>query len=150
MWDPGEYRKCGIPASTGNVGLGRVPERWDQGEYWKGGIRQVPKRWDLGRYLKGGIWASTGNVGSWRVLERWDPGEYRKCGILVSIEKVGSGQVPERWDPDEMLENPKQVKRSKQTQGKGVGLSMTFRVCQQMTRISQKSNTIMTKEVGMP
>ena len=52
----------------------------------------------------------------------------------------------------EMLENPKPAKRSKQTQGKGVGVgpSMTSRVCQQMTRISQKSNTIMTKEGGIP
>ena len=79
----------------------------------------------------------------------WDPGEYRKSGIRASIEKVGSEQVPERWDPGEMLENPKQAKRSKQTQGKRVGPSMTSRVCQQMTRISQKSNTIMTKEGGM-
>ena len=50
----------------------------------------------------------------------------------------------------EMLENLKQAKRSKQTQGKGVGPSMTSRVYQQLTRISQKSNTIMTKEGGMP
>ena len=48
-----------------------------------------------------------------------------------------------------MLENPKQAKRSKKTHGKGVGLSMTSRVCQQMTRISKKSNTIMTKEGDM-
>ena len=53
-------------------------------------------------------------------------------------------------ESDEMLENLKQAKRSKQTQGKGVGLSMKSRVCQQMTRISQKSNIIMTKEGGMP
>ena len=26
-WDPGEYRKCGIRASTRNVGSGRLPER---------------------------------------------------------------------------------------------------------------------------
>ena len=49
-----------------------------------------------------------------------------------------------------MLENPKQAKLSKQTHGKGVGPSMTSRVYQKMTRISQKSNTIMTKEGGMP
>ena len=58
---------------------------------------------------------------------------------------MGSGGVPEMGNPGEMLENPKQAKRSKQTHGKGVSPSMTSRVCQQMTRISQKSNTIMTK-----
>ena len=63
----------------------------------------------------------------------WDPGEYR-----------------EGRNPGEMLENPEQAKRSKQTQGKVVGPSMTSRVYQQMTRISKKSNTIMTKEGGMP
>ena len=67
----------------------------------------------------------------------------------MSTGKVGSGQVPEMGNPG-MLENPKQAKLSKQTQGKGVGPSMTSRVCQQMTRISKKSNTIMTKEGGMP
>ena len=66
----------------------------------------------------------------------WDPGEYQECGIWASTRKVGSGQVPEMWDPGEMLENPKQAKRSKQTQGKVVGPSMTSRVYQQMTRIS--------------
>ena len=48
MWDLGEYQKCGIRASTGNVeirastgnvGSGRVPEMWDLGEYHKCGIR---------------------------------------------------------------------------------------------------------------
>ena len=82
-----------------------------------------------------------------------------KCRIRASSGKMGSGRVPEMWDPGEyrkgrnpgeMLENPKQAKRSKQTQGKVVGPSMTSRVYQQMTRISQKSNTIMTKEGGMP
>ena len=71
------------------------------------------------------IWASTG--------KGRNPGEYRK------------GR-----NPGEMLENLKQAKRSKQTQGNVVGPSMTSRVYQQMTRISQKSNTIMTKEGGMP
>ena len=51
MWDLCEYQKCGIRASTekgrilvstrkieirvstGNVGSGRVPEKWDPGEY---------------------------------------------------------------------------------------------------------------------
>ena len=80
-------------------------------------------------------------MGSERVPKRWDPGEYQKGGIQASTGKV---------DPGEMLENPKQAKRSKQTQGKGVGPSMTSRVYQQMTRISQKSNTIMTKEGWMP
>ena len=27
MWDPGEYRKCGIQASTGKVKSQRVPGR---------------------------------------------------------------------------------------------------------------------------
>ena len=90
-------------------------------------------------------------VGSGRVPEMWDLGEYQKCGIRASTGKVeirastGSGR-----NPGEMLENPKQAKRSKQTQGKVVGPSMTSRVYQQMTRISQKSNTIMIKEGGMP
>ena len=39
MWDPGEYQKGRIQASTGNVGSGRVPEMWDLGEYKKCGIR---------------------------------------------------------------------------------------------------------------
>ena len=53
MGDPGEYQKCGIWASTRNVGSGRVP-----------------KMWDLGEYQKGRIWVSTRNVGSGRVPER--------------------------------------------------------------------------------
>ena len=106
---------------------------------------------DLGEYQKCGIWASTRKVRSRQVLEMWDLGEYQKCGIWASTRKVeirastGSGR-----NPGEMLENPKQAKRSKQTPGKVVGPSMTSRVYQQMTRISQKSNTIMTKEGGMP
>ena len=84
--------------------------------------------WDPGEYRKGGIRASTEKVGSGRVPKKWDPGEYRKGGIRASTGNVGSGQVPERWDPGEMLENPKQAKRSKQTQGKGVGPSMTSNV----------------------
>ena len=60
MLDPGEYRKKnGIPASAEKVEFGRVPERWDLGEYQKCGIR-----------------VSTGNVGSGRVPEMWDLGEY--------------------------------------------------------------------------
>ena len=145
--------------STRKVGSERVPKRLDSVKYRKGGIRvstgkvgseQVPERRDPGRYRKGGVWASTGKVGSEQVPERWDPGRFRKCGIRASTEKVGSGQVPKIWDPGEMLENPKQAKRSKQTRGKWVGLSMTSKVCQQMTQISQKSNTIMIKEGGMP
>ena len=89
--------------------------------------------WDSGEYREGR-----------------NPGEYRKWGIRASTRNVGSEQVPKMGNLGEMLENPKQAKRSKQTQGKGVGPSMTSRVCQQMTRISQKSNTIMTKEGGMP
>ena len=81
MWDPGEYRKDGIRASTGKVGSRRVPERWDPGEYRrmvrestiKVGSERVPEKWDQGEYWegkilviteKGRIWASTGNVGS--------------------------------------------------------------------------------------
>ena len=88
-----------------------------------------------------------------------DPSEYRegkfrvstgKGRIWVSIGNMGSGRVREMGNPGEMLENQKQAKRSKQTQGKGVSPSMTSRVCQQMTRISKKSNTIMRKEWGMP
>ena len=105
--------------------------------------------WDSGKYRRI-VRASIGKVGSRRVPKKWGPGDYRKGGIRVSTRKVGSGQVPERWDPDEMLENQKQDKRCKQTQGKGVGPSMMSRVCQQMTQISQKSNTIMAKEEGMP
>ena len=56
----------------------------------------------------------TGNVGSGQVPERWDLGEYRKGGIQASTGEW-SRRVLERWDPGEMLENPKQVKRSKQT-----------------------------------
>ena len=129
--------------STGNVGSGRVPEMWDLGEYQKGRIR-----------------ASTGKVTSGRVPEMWDLGEYQKCGIWASTRNVGirastgKGRNPGEYrkgrNPGEMLENPKQAKRSKQTQGKVVGPSMTSRVYQQMTRISQKSNAIMTKEGGMP
>ena len=76
----------------------------------------------------------------------------------MSTKKVGSGRVPEKglgeyregWNLSEMLENQKQAKRSKQTQGKGVGPSITSRVYQKITRISLKSKTIMTKEGGMP
>ena len=106
------------------------------------GSGRVPEMWDLGKYQKGRIQASTGNVGSGRVPEMWDLGEYQKCGIWASTRKGRN--------PGEMLENLEQAKRSKQTQGKVVGPSMTSRVYQQMTRISQKSNTIMTKEGGMP
>ena len=56
MGDPGEYRKCGIWVSTGNVGFGRVPEKVKSG--------RVPEK-----------------VGSERVSEMGDPDEYRKCGI---------------------------------------------------------------------
>ena len=81
----------------------------------------------------------------------WDPGEYREGNIRVSTGKGRSpGEYRKGRNPGEMLKNPKQAKRSKQTQGKVVGPSMTSRVYQQMTRISQKSNTIMTKQGGMP
>ena len=65
MWDLSEYHKCGIWASTRNVG---------SGEYWEGNIRV--------NTAKGRIQASTGNVGSGRV---------QKCGIWASTGKVTSG-----------------------------------------------------------
>ena len=73
MLDPGEYRK------KKKVESQRVPKRWNLSEYQKCGIRastrnvgsgRVPEMWDLGEYQKGGIWASTRNVGSGRVPER--------------------------------------------------------------------------------
>ena len=133
------------------MGSGQVPEMWDLGKYHKCGIWASTRKVDPGKYWKCGIWASTRTVGSRRVPEMWDMGKYQKGRIWASTGKVeipastGSGR-----NPGEMLENPKQAKRSKQTQGKVVGPSMTSRVYQQMTRISQKSNTIMTKEGGMP
>ena len=78
MLDPGEYRKKKVESQ-------RVPKRWNLGEYQKCGIRastrnvgsgRVPEMWDLGEYQKGRIRASTGNVGSGRVPEMWDLGEY--------------------------------------------------------------------------
>ena len=159
MWDPskyregrnpGEYQKLGIRASTKNWESGRVPKKVGSGvsagkvkiraSTGKVGSGRVPERWDPGKYWKGGIRASTGNVGFWRVPGRWDPGEYQegghpdeylKWGIRASTRNVGSGRVPEKVGSG--LENPKQAKRSKQTQGKGVGPSMTSKVCQQMT-----------------
>ena len=121
MWDPCEYQE------------GRNP-----GEYRKWGIRMSTR--NVGSECR--IRASTKNGGN--------PGKYREGGIRASTGNVGSGRVLEMGNLGEMLENPKQAKRSKQTQGKRVGPSMTSRVCQQMTRISQKSNTIMTKEGMMP
>ena len=84
MLDPGEYRKkSGIPASAEKVESGRVPERWDPGEYREGNIRVSTG--------KGRTQASIGNVGSGRVPEMWDLGEYQKCGIRASTGKVTSG-----------------------------------------------------------
>ena len=110
------------------------------------GSGRVPEMWDLGEYQKCGIWASTRKVGSRQVLEMWDLGEYQNCGIRASTGKVeiraSTGKVEIRAstgsgrNPGEMLENLKQAKRSKQTQGKVIGPSMTSRVYQQMTRIS--------------
>ena len=51
MWDLGEYRKCGIRASTEKVKSVRVPE--------KVGSERVSEMGDLGDYRKCGIWAST-------------------------------------------------------------------------------------------
>ena len=42
------------------------------------GSGRVPEKWDLGEYQNCGIWASTRNVGSGQVPEMWDLGEYRK------------------------------------------------------------------------
>ena len=88
-WDLGEYQKCGIWASTRKVGSGRVPEMWDLGEYQKGRIRASTGN-DRIRASTDNvkIRASTGNGRN--------PGEYRKCGILASTRNVGSGRVPER------------------------------------------------------
>ena len=62
-------RKGRIRESVGKVESGQVPDKWDPGEYRKGGIRastregfrRVPKKWNLGEYRR-----------------RVDPGEYRK------------------------------------------------------------------------
>ena len=152
MWDLGEYQKCGIWASTRNVGSGRVPEMWDPGEYREGNIRVSTGKGKIRASIgegkirvstgKGRIQASTGNV---EIRASVGKGRIRVSTGKVEIRaSTGSGR-----NPGEMLENLKQAKRSKQTQGKVVGPSMTSRVYQQMTRISQKSNTIMTKEGGM-
>ena len=75
-------------------------------------------------------------MGSGRVPEMWDLGEYQKSRIRASTGNVGSGRVPVMWKFGRVARNPKHAKRSKQTQGKVVGPSMTSRVYQQMTRIS--------------
>ena len=67
-WDPGEYRKCGIRASTGNVKSGRVPKKVGSG--------LAPEMWDPGEYREGKIRVSTG-----------------KGRIRASTRNVGSGQV---------------------------------------------------------
>ena len=80
MWDLGEYRKCGIRATTEKVKSGRVPEK-------------------VGSYRKWGIWASTGNVGSGRVPEKVKSRrvpEKEKSGRVP--EKVGSERVSEMGD----------------------------------------------------
>ena len=83
MYDPGEYWKCGIWASTRNAGSGQVPKMWDLGKYREGNIRASTE--------KGRIQTSTRNVGSRRVPEMWDLGEYQKRGIQASTGKVTSG-----------------------------------------------------------
>ena len=50
MGDPGEYRECGIRASTGKVKSGRVPE--------KVGSELVSEMGDPGEYREGKIWVS--------------------------------------------------------------------------------------------
>ena len=115
-----------IRVSIGNGGSGRVPEMWDLGEYRKCGIRASTKKGKIrASTRKGRIRASIGNGGSGRVQEKVksgrvpekvgservskmrDPGEYRKCGIWAStrkgrirasIENEGSRRVPEMWD----------------------------------------------------
>ena len=66
------------------------------------GSGRVPGRWDLGEYQKCGIRASTGKVEIWASTEndriRASTGNVE---IRASTEKVGSGRVPEMWDPDE-------------------------------------------------
>ena len=86
----GEYWKGGIRASsgkveiwasTGKVGSGRVPDRWDPSEYRRR------------------VWVSTEKVGSGRVPEMWVPGEDREGKIRVSTEKgrirvsIGNGGI---------------------------------------------------------
>ena len=79
-WDLDKYRegkirastgKGRIPASIGNGGSERVPEKVGSG--------RVSEMWDPGEYREGKIRAST-----------------RKCRIRASIENVGSGRVPGR------------------------------------------------------
>ena len=74
MWDPGEYRECGIRASTKKVKSGCVSEIGDLGEYRKCGnpgeyrkcmmgSERVSKKVKSGRVPeKDGILASIGNV----------------------------------------------------------------------------------------
>ena len=83
------------------MGPGRVPERWDPGEYRKGKIRVSTGKGRIRVSIgegkirvstgKGRIRASTGNRGSGLVPEMWDSSEYQKCGIRASIGKVKSG-----------------------------------------------------------
>ena len=71
MGDPGEYRKCGIWASTENVGSGRVPKMWDSGEYREGNIPVSTKKGRIRASIgEGKIRVSTENVGSRRVPRR--------------------------------------------------------------------------------
>ena len=70
MGYPGEYRKYGIQASTGNVGPSEYWEGRNPGEYRKYGIRASTENGESGQVL--------GKVGSKRVPKMWDPGEYRE------------------------------------------------------------------------
>ena len=71
MWDLGEYQKCGIWASTRNVGSWRVPEMRDSGEYREGNTRVSTGKGTIRASIgEGKIRVSTGNVGSGRVPER--------------------------------------------------------------------------------
>ena len=95
MWDLGEYRKCGIRASTGKVKSGLIPEKVES--------ERVSEMGDPGKYWKCGIWASTGNVGSGRVPEGKIRVSTRKGRIRASIGNGGSGRLPEMWDLGEYL-----------------------------------------------
>ena len=80
MGDPGEYQKCGIWASTENVGSERVPKMWDPDEYRKCKIRVSTGKGRIRASIREGkIRVSTG-----------------KGRIRANIGNVGSGRVPRR------------------------------------------------------
>ena len=114
--NPGEYRR-----------------RYDLGEYRKGVIRASIRKGRIRASTeKGRIRASTGKGELYpSEYQIKGPGEYRKrdhirgrCRRSRNKKGIKSGRVSE---------NPKQANRSKETQGKEVGPSMTSRVYQEMT-----------------